>query len=115
MKKYLSLSGLLLGAALTLSAQTPTAQQMKTDLIGHTMGGRQSSWKFQSTDQIKQLTIKNETNNAHQCIFTIALLLQATNAPARYAADARVEYTHTASGWKLNQVGLLSLKKLKSE
>ena len=113
MRRRLSLTGLLLGAALTLSAQTPTAEQMKTDLIGQTMGGRQRCWKFQSTDQIKQLTIKDETNNAHQCICTIALLLQATNAPAKYAAEARIEYTKTAAGWKLNQVGLLSLKKIK--
>src|SRR5437899_6840004 len=106
MKTYLSLTGLLLAGVLTLSAQTPTAEQMKSDLIGQTMGGRQRCWKFQSTDQIMQLTIKDKTDNAHQCICTIALLLQATNAPAKYAAEARVEYTKTAAGWKLNQVGL---------
>src|SRR5262245_51148065 len=104
---------LLLASALALSAQTPTADQMKSDLIGQTMGGRTRCWKFQSTDQIKQLTIKDKTDHAHECVCTIELQLQATNAPAKYAAEARVRYTETAIGWKLEQVGLLSLRKIK--
>ncbi len=113
MKRFSYLTIILLAGALTLFAQTPTAEQMKADLIGQTMGGRHECWKFQSVDQIKQLTVKNHTGDAQKQICTVALQLQATNAPARYAAEARVEYTQTGTGWKIQQVGLLSLKKIK--
>ena len=112
MKKFSFLLVVSLASALALSAQAPTTGQMKSDLLGQTMGGREKCWKFQSVDQIKELTIKNQTENAHQRIYTVALQLQATNAPAKYAAEARVEYAKTDAGWKLQQVGLLSLKKI---
>jgi len=41
------------------------------------------------------------------------LTLQATNAPTKYAAEARVQYSKTATGWQLDQVGLVSLRKIK--
>lgn len=104
---------LWLAGALALSAQTPTAEQIKSQLIGHTMGGRQRCWKFQSPDQIKELTLKHKTVTARQCVCVIALRLQATNAPAQYVAEARVQYTKTAAGWTFNHVGLLSLRKIK--
>lgn len=112
MKKFSCLLALSLAGALALSAQAPTTEQMKSDLLGQTMGGRERCWKFQSVDQIKELTIKNQTENARQRIYIVALQLQATNAPAKYAAAARVEYTKTDAGWKLQQVGLLSLKRI---
>jgi hypothetical protein len=104
---------LLLVSVLVISAQTPTPEQMKSDLIGHSMGGRQKSWKFQSIDQIKELTVKDKAERPSRYTFTIALELQATNAPAKYAADARLEYVKTSAGWKLDHVGLLSLKKIR--
>jgi hypothetical protein len=104
---------LWLAGAVAFSAQAPTAEQIKSQLIGQTMGGRQRCWKFQSVDQIKELTIKDKTENASQCIYTIALRLQATNAPAQYAAEARVTYTNSVAGWTLDHVGLLSLQKIK--
>ena len=102
----------LVGAAAP-TAQTPTAEQMKSQLVGQTMGGRHRCWKFQSVDQIQELTIKDKSENADQCIYIIALRLQATNAPATYAAQARVAYTNTVAGWTLDHVGLLSLEKIK--
>ncbi len=113
MKRISFLMALGLACAVTLSAQTPTAEQIKSQLIGHTMGGRQQCWKFQCLDQIKELTLKNATVNARQCVCIVDLRLQATNAAAQYAAEARVEYTKTATGWAFNHVGLLSLKKTK--
>ncbi|HEX4646514.1 MAG TPA: hypothetical protein VH598_13000 [Verrucomicrobiae bacterium] len=113
MKMCFCLTTMLLAAAFALSAQTPPPEQMKGDLIGQTMGGRERCWKFQSVDQIKELTIKDKTENARQRIYTVALQLQATNAPTRFAAEARVEYDKTGAGWKIQRVGLLSLKKIK--
>ncbi len=113
MKSISCVVALWLASAVALPAQTPTAEQIKSQLIGHTMGGRQRCWKFQSLDQIKELNLKNKTVSGGQCVCTIALRLQATNASAQYAAEARVEYTKTAAGWAFNHVGLLSLEKIK--
>ncbi len=102
-----------LAGAVALSAQTPTAEQIKSQLIGQTMGGRQRCWKFQSAEQIKELTLTATTEDARRCVCIIALRLQATNSPAQYMAQARVQYTRTAAGWSFNHVGLLSLKMIK--
>src|SRR5262245_41046937 len=88
------------------------ADQLKSDLVGQCMGGREKCWRFQSTDQIKQIVIKNKTEDARKRVYTVALQLQAANSPGKYAAEARVEYTKTGSAWKIKQVGLLSMKKI---
>ena len=112
MKNPVCLIMVLTVAALTLSAAPSEVEQMKADLIGHTMGGREKSWKFQSRDQIKQLVIKDRTQDGRRQVCTVALQLQATNSSDKYAAEARVEYWQTATGWKVDHVGLLSLKKM---
>ena len=78
------------------------------------MGGREKCWKFQSRDQIKELVIKNKTEDSQKRVYTIALQLQAGPTSGRYAAEARVEYTKAGAGWKIKQVGLLSLAKVES-
>ena len=93
----------------TLAAET---DRLKSDLVGQTMGGREKAWKFQSIDQIKELVIKNKTEDAQKQVYNIALKLQATNDSAKYSAEARVEYTNAISGWRIKHVGLLSLKKV---
>ena len=113
MKTFSWVMAVWLAGAAALAAQTPTAEQIKSQLIGHTMGGRHRCWKFQSLDQIKELTIKDTTENARQLVCIIALRLQADNAPAQFAAEARVEYTKTLAGWTFNHVGLLSLEKIR--
>src|SRR5437879_11517357 len=98
-----------------LAAATPRAgvDQLKSDLVGQRMGGREKCWKFQSPDQIKGLTIKRKNEDAQKRVYTIALQLEASKTCGKYDAEARVEYTKAASGWKIKQVGLLSLKKAK--
>ena len=112
MKTISWLTALWMAGAFSLAAQTPTTEQMKSDLVGQTMGGRHECWKFQSTGQIKELKIKNKTENAQNHIYTVALQLEATKACGKYAAEARIEYTKMDAGWKIKQVGLLSLKKI---
>jgi hypothetical protein len=85
--------------------------QLKSDLIGQCMGGREKCWKFQSRDQIKELVIKKKTEDSQKRVYTIVLQLQAMKASAKYTAEARVEYAKTETDWKIKQVGLLSLKK----
>src|SRR5436189_4811732 len=97
---------------IALGAQASEVDQLKSDLVGQCMGGREKCWKFQSTDQIKELVIKNKTEDARKRVYTVALQLQSASAPAKYSAEARVEYTKAGNAWKIKQVGLLSMKKI---
>src|SRR6266540_7451102 len=99
-------------ALLALPMQAAVVDQLKSDLVGQCMGGREKCWRFQSVDQIKKIVIKNKTEDAQKRVYTVALELQAANANMKYAADARVEYVKTKAGWILKQVGLLSLKQI---
>jgi|ERR1043165_3130011 hypothetical protein len=99
--------------AATLAFSIPgDVERLKTDLVGHTMGGREKSWKFQSPEQIKELVVESTTEDPQKRICIVALQLQASPATGRYAAKARLEYLKTPAGWRLKQVGLLSLTKL---
>src|SRR6266496_5957004 len=111
--KFISLlTTITVAGWLALPMQAAEADQLKSDLVGQIMGGREKCWKFQSADQIKELAIKNKTEDAQKRVYTLALQLQAANANAKYAAEARVEYTKTGGAWKIKQVGLLSMKKI---
>src|SRR5437867_11089518 len=112
MRLIASLMTVVAAGALALTMQASEADQLQSDLVGQCMGGREKCWKFQSVDQIKELVIKNKTQDAQKQVYTIALQLQAANASGKYAAEARVEYTKTGTVWKIKQVGLLSLKKI---
>lgn len=103
---------ILLAAALTLLARGSEEDELKTQLVGHCMGGREKCWKFQSREQIKALTIKSKTEGAARRVCVVSLQLQATNSAHRYSAEARVEQVKTSEGWKIKQVGLLSLAKM---
>src|SRR5213592_1965064 len=112
MKLNSLLTTIVLAGWLAMPVQAAESDQLKSDLVGQCMGGREKCWKFQSVDQIKELVIKNKTEDAQKRVYTIALQLQAANATGKYAAEARVEYTKAGTGWKIKQVGLLSLKKI---
>src|SRR5881409_3433138 len=100
-----------LAAWLALPMQAAESDQLKTDLVGQCMGGREKCWKFQSLDQIKELVVKDKTEDTQKRVYTVVLKLQAAKASPKYSAEARVEYEKTAAGWKIKQVGLLSLRK----
>jgi hypothetical protein len=107
-----TLTTMIAVAALALSLHGAELDQLKADLIGQSMGGREKCWKFQSPEQIKEIAIQNKIEDAQKRVYTVALQLEASKACGRYAAEARVEYAKDAAGWKLKQVGLLSLKKV---
>ena len=112
MKFITLLTTIVVAGWLALPAQAAESDQLKSDLVGQCMGGREKCWKFQSADQIKELVIKNKTEDAQKRVYTIALQLQAANVNAKYAAEARVEYAKAGNAWKIKQVGLLSMKKI---
>ena len=106
------LTTITLAGWLVLPMQAAELSQLKSDLVGQCMGGREKCWTFQSADQIKELVIKNKTEDAQKRVYTVSMQLQAANTKAKYAAEARVEYTKKGSVWKIKQVGLLSMKKI---
>ena len=111
--KFISLFMMIaVAGGLVLPMQAAESDQLKSDLVGQCMGGREKCWKFQSADQIKKLVITNKTEDAQKRVYTLALELQAANATGKYAAEARVEYVKTNLEWKIKQVGLLSLRKV---
>src|SRR6266496_5186297 len=111
--KFISLlTTITVAGWLALPMQAAESDQLKSDLVGQCMGGREKCWKFQSVDQIKELVIQNKTEDARKRVYTVALQLQAANAKGKYAAEARVEYTKAGTAWKIKQVGLLSMKKV---
>jgi hypothetical protein len=99
---------------IALGVHASEVDQLKSDLIGQYMGGREKCWKFQSRDQIKELVIKNKSEDSQKRVYSIALQLQAGATGGRYAAEARVEYAKAGAGWKIKQVGLLSIAKVES-
>jgi hypothetical protein len=103
---------LLLAAGVALAARASEADELKADLVGQCMGGRERCWKFQSTDQIKDLAVKEKSEDSQKRVYTVALTLQASKGSGKYSADARIEYIKTAGGWKIKQVGLLSIRKI---
>src|SRR6059036_3623748 len=103
MKRMYWLITIVAAGALALSVRASEVDQLKSDLIGQCMGGREKCWKFQSVDQIKALTIQKKTEDSRKRVYTIALQLQAAKAGGKYSADARVEYTKAATGWKIKQ------------
>src|SRR2546428_9932237 len=106
MKRMCWLITIVAAGALALSVRASEVDQLKSDLIGQCMGGREKCWKFQSVEQIKELTIKGKTEDSQKRVYTIALQLQAGKTSGKYAAEARVEYGKAAAGWKIKQVGL---------
>src|SRR2546430_11907224 len=112
MKMITLLWTMAVAGSLAAATQASEVDQLKSDLVGQCMGGREKCWKFQSVHQIKKLVIKNKTEEAQKRVYTLALELQAANDTGKYAAEARVEYTKTGTVWKIKQVGLLSLKKI---
>ena len=112
MRRMLLLLTVALAGALALPLPAAEVDQLKSDLIGQCMGGREKCWMFQSREQIKKLEIKNKTEDAQKRVYTIALELQATKASRKFAAEARVEYLKLGSVWKIRHVGLLSLKRM---
>ena len=109
MKHIFCARALGLAGLLALAASASEVEQLKNDLIGHTMGGREKCWKFQSTEQIKDLVIASKTEDEQKRVITISLNLQATPTGTQYGAEAEVEYAKAGQGWKVKRVGLLAL------
>jgi hypothetical protein len=105
-------SHLIFLSVLFLLAQEPTSDQIKLDLVGKTMGGREKGWKFQSADQIKEMNIQDRKEEGDKRVYTLSLTLQDARVPGPYAAEAEATYEKVGSQWKLEVVGLKSMKKL---
>jgi hypothetical protein len=113
--KTLSLSLILVIAfspIVALAQQASEVEQMKADLVGKSMGGREKGWMFQSPAQIKQLAITRKTEGAQQRQYAVTLTLQDPRVPGAYRAEADVTYARVDSRWEIQVVGLKSLVKI---
>jgi hypothetical protein len=104
----------ILTSALALrNAEQPSeVEQLKSALIGHTMGGREKGWKFQSVDQIKELVIQNKVEDAQRRTYSITLELQDPRVPGKCKAEARVVQEKVGTRWEIKSVGLISMVKI---
>ena len=100
-----------LTSAFAFAFQASEAEQMKADLVGKLMGGREKAWKFQSVEQIKELTIRGKKEEANRRVYQTTLKLQDPRSPGAYQAEAAVIYEKVDSNWEV-KVGLKSLKKI---
>ncbi len=87
-------------------------EQLRSDLIGRMLGERETGWIFQSRSQIKELLINDKKEDEQHRIYSITLTLQDPKVPGVYKAEADVTYNRVGSGWKIEHVGLKSLKKI---
>jgi hypothetical protein len=94
---------------LAFCAHAAEEDQLRSDLIGQTIGGREKCWKFQSVEQIRELVIQNKNEDSQKRVYTLSLRLQATKSSKPYEAEVRVEYTNSPAGWKMKQAGLLKI------
>jgi hypothetical protein len=106
--RLLSLSILLVfclgGGCATRPKSVGETDRLKADLVGHSCGGREKTWKFQSQDQILHLTIDARQGN----VYFLTLILHDSRVSGTYLARVRVEY----SGEKIQSVGLLYIEKI---
>ena len=93
--------------------QSREIEALKSELVGHCMGGREKCWKFQSIHQIKQLVINKKTDDGKRRVDSITLELEDPRTPGRYKADAQLEYEKVKGEWKVKHVACLSLMKVK--
>lgn len=113
MKAFMGLLAMLFSVPLSgWALQEIEAEQMKSDLVGEVMGGREVGWKFQSASQIKELTIEEREEEVQQRVYTIKLRLEDSKVTGVYEAEAKVTYKQVDDGWQIDTVGLLSMKRI---
>jgi hypothetical protein len=99
-------AGAILCLAVGCANLRPTldTDKIKRDLIGHTMGGREKSWQFQSPEQIRDLKILSKAENT----VTVSLLLHDSRTSKYFHANALLTYR----GKKLISVGELFIRQI---
>ena len=118
MKTLTGLLAVILSVAPVLARTAQDTEQeqriahMKNELVGHTMGGREEGWKFQSASQIEELTIEKEKEEDGERICTVFLRLSDPRVKAVYNARAKLTYKIVDGEWELDTVGLLSMKRI---
>ena len=77
------------------------------------MGGRESTWKFQSVHQIKDLTVTGRIESNASKEYFVTLFLHDDKVQGTYLSHAKITYQKGINGkWKVVSVGELSIKKL---
>src|SRR4030095_10052401 len=101
-----------LAASAQQQQPSPTAEQMKSALVGKTMTAREKGWQFQSIEQIRNLVIRRVKEESGRRQYEVTMLLRAPRRLETYKADAELTYGRTESGWRLLFVGLKKMEKV---
>src|SRR5216117_2323254 len=104
MKRCVLLITIVAAVALGPGLRASEREQLRSDLVGQSMGGREKSWRFQAVDQIKELAIKDKREDAQTRVYIVSLRLAAANGGGSYAAEARIQYANGATGWRIKHV-----------
>ena len=93
-------------------SKAPDTQQIKTDLIGQTMGSMFGGWKFESLAEFQELTINNKNQQGDIIEYDVNMLLKDTNSGKMYRAESMIVYKKIDGSWKIASVSKKSLKQL---
>lgn len=106
MKKHLSWIGVSFLVVLFVLGciHLTETKQIKRDLIGHTMGGREQAWYFANVDQIKSLKVEQRSNS----LVWVDMILHDKRVKPSYHAKALLTY----NDGRLEMVSLLSIKQI---
>ena len=86
-------------------------KQLQADLLGHSMGGREKCWAFQTPKQIQRLVIDDRRDVGNLRLYDVSLTLSDQRCGDVFDAKARLTYEKVRSRWELRTVGLLSLER----
>jgi len=82
-------------------ARVPDSQQIKADLIGHTMGSMVGGWEFVSISEFQEFTINDMSRASNIIEYDIEMLLEDIDNGKRYRANALVVYRKTDGKWQI--------------
>lgn len=99
-------------SAFAASTEPISADRLRSDLVGHSMGGRERGWMFQSREQIQDLVIQRIHETEESCTAEFSCLLQDPRVPWTYEAEAVATYHRIDDAWVLWTVGMRTLHKV---
>lgn len=102
-------AALLVGCAVTEKPKAPPEARIAADLIGHTTGGRESSWKFRP-GQIQHLEVLS--SDGDQVIVLLRLHTAETNETFMAIVEINYFFCLSHCHEKIESVGLRYIRKI---
>lgn len=94
-------------------SKSPDTEQIKTDLIGQTMGSMFGGWKFESLSEFQELKINNKKQQGELIEYDISMRLKDTNSGKEYRAEALRVYKKVDGAWKIASISRKSFEPIR--